>query len=145
MDTSETQFRRLEDEWAEAEQHGDTATLDTLTTEDFTLVGPLGFVLSKNEWLERYRGGALVTEALTFDELHIRYYGQAVIVIGRHTQRAAYHGHRSDGQFRATHVAVRDADQAQQLRLASIALSPLGQPPAGSEAAATDTAARDTP
>ncbi len=48
-----------------AERDGDVGTLDALTTSDFTLVGPLGFVLPKSEWLDRYRSGALTTDVLT--------------------------------------------------------------------------------
>jgi len=37
----------LDRRWTEGEVGADTATLDSLTTDDFTLVGPAGFVLTK--------------------------------------------------------------------------------------------------
>jgi hypothetical protein len=40
------------------------ATLDALTTDDFTLAGPAGFVPDKQQWLERYRHHDLVTHSL---------------------------------------------------------------------------------
>jgi hypothetical protein len=39
--------------WAEAEIAADTEALDAIAIEDFMLVGPAGFVLSKQQWLER--------------------------------------------------------------------------------------------
>ncbi|MFE9206847.1 hypothetical protein [Micromonospora sp. NPDC007230] len=52
------------------------------------------------------------------------------VTIGRHTQQASYRGQPSDGQFRATHIAVRAGDR---WRLAGIQLSPIGalRPPVG--------------
>ena len=43
--------------WAEAEQHGDTATLDELSVTDFRLVGPFGFVLDKAQWSPAHWSG----------------------------------------------------------------------------------------
>nr|WP_240948202.1 nuclear transport factor 2 family protein [Planosporangium mesophilum] len=112
--------------WAEAEQRGDSDALGALSTDDFTLVGPLGFVLTKQQWLDRYRTGALVTHSLVWDEIEVRDYGDAAVAIGCHTQRAEYQGHSADGSFRATHVAVR---RGADWLLAGVHLSPLGGPP----------------
>src|SRR5215468_8277911 len=43
--------------WAAAEQAGNTTTLETLLASDFTAVGPLGFILTKQAWLARHRHG----------------------------------------------------------------------------------------
>ncbi|MGH3376434.1 MAG: hypothetical protein ACRDP6_17015 [Actinoallomurus sp.] len=42
--TTEHRIRELGSRWAEAEQCGDVEALGALSTDDFTLVGPLGFV-----------------------------------------------------------------------------------------------------
>ncbi|OKI56362.1 nuclear transport factor 2 family protein [Micromonospora sp. CB01531] len=116
--------------WAEAEQRADVETLDALTVADFALVGPLGFVLDKQQWLNRYRTKDLITTSLTWGEVTVRAYGDAAVVIGLHTQQASYRGQPSDGQFRATHIAVRAGERWQ---LAGIQLSPIGafRPPEG--------------
>lgn len=111
--------------WAAAEVDGDTATLDRLAVDDFTLVGPFGFILTKQQWLDRYRDGDLVTSELDWGEVTVRDYGTVAVAIGVHAQRAAYRGRPNDGRFRATHVAVQDGDE---WRLAGIHLSPLGLP-----------------
>lgn len=125
MNTTQDQILDLGRRWADAEQRGDTVTLDSLTTEDFTLVGPLGFVLGKLEWLERYRTRDLVTMSLVWDEATVRDYGDTAVVVGRHTQRAEYRGTPANGSFRATHVAVR---RGGTWLLAGIQLSPIAPP-----------------
>ena len=111
--------------WTSAEQSADTAALDELTAPDFRLVGPFGFVLDKPQWLDRYAPGELVTSSLTWDEVQVRDFGETAIAIGRQTQQATHQGRPADGQFRVTHVFVRDAGRWQ---LASMHLS-LAAPP----------------
>jgi ketosteroid isomerase-like protein len=115
--------------WAAAEQAGDTAALDGLAVDDFTLVGPFGFVLTRDQWLGRYREGDLVTSRLDWHDVAVRDYGTTAVAVGVHTQKAAYRGQANDGSFRGTHIAVRGEDG--EWRLAGIHLSPLGPPPGG--------------
>ena len=115
----------LEERWAKAEVEGDVSTLDAMATEDFRLVGPFGFVLDKEQWLDRYRSGDLVTTELDWRDRQERDLGDTVLVIGIHNQRAAYRGTPSDGQFRSTHIWIREGEQ---WRLAGTQLSPIGRP-----------------
>jgi ketosteroid isomerase-like protein len=115
----------LENRWAKAEIDADVTTLDELTTADFTLVGPFGFVLDKQQWLDRYRTGDLVTSELDWRDRQVRELGDTALVIGVHAQKAAYKGTPSDGRFRATHISVRTDDG---WRLAGMHLSPIGLP-----------------
>ena len=111
--------------WAQAEQDGDTTVLDELAAADFRLVGPFGFVLDKSQWLDRYSDGGLVTRSLAWDEVDVRDFGDTAIAIGRQTQQASYQGRPADGQFRITHVFVRDAGR---WVLASVHLSQAAPP-----------------
>jgi len=116
-------IEELEERWVQAEVAGDVSTLDAMAAEDFRLVGPFGFVLDKEQWLERYRGGDLVTTRLEWRETQIRELGDTALVIGIHDQRATYRGTPSDGQFRSTHIWVRSDGDWQ---LAGTQLSPIG-------------------
>lgn len=107
MSTVEEQMRELGRRWVNGELHGDVALLDSLSTADFTLVGPLGFVVDKEQWLDRYRSGVFVTKSLDWDDIEVREYGDAAVAIGVHDQEAEYQGNPSNGRFRATHIAVR--------------------------------------
>jgi ketosteroid isomerase-like protein len=120
------QVQELRRRWAEAEMKGDVKTLDSLATADFTLVGPLGFVLKKEQWLDRYRSGTFVTKSLKWADVEVRDYGDAAVAVGVHDQEASYQGNPSDGRFRATHIAVRDGDR---WLLAGMHLSPIAPPP----------------
>ncbi len=124
---SEKEIRDLGQRWAEAEVRGDIAALDALATDDFRLVGPAGFILDKQQWLDRYRSGTLVTRSLRWEDVEVRVYGDAAVAVGRHIQQAQHQGNPVDGEFRATHIAVHDADR---WRLAGVHIGPLGTPPA---------------
>jgi ketosteroid isomerase-like protein len=126
MDDQQTEIDELEASWSQAEIGADTGTLDEISTSDFMLVGPLGFVLDKEQWLERYRSGDLATGSLSLEDPATRVHGDAAVTIARHIQRASYKGQNADGQFRSTHIAVR-VDR--RWLLAGIHLSPIGGPP----------------
>lgn len=126
MSTTEEQIRELGRRWAEAETQGDVAALDALAVDDFRLVGPLGFVLDKRQWLDRYRTGALSTRTLAWEDVEIRDYGSTAVAIGCQTQQAEFEGRPADGRFRATHVLLQRGIRWQ---LAGIHLSPIGVPP----------------
>ena len=107
--------------WVDAELAADIEVLDALATDDFRLVGPFGFVLDKQQWLDRYRSGDFATTALTWHDVDVREYGDSVVTIGTQTQEAAYRGSPSNGDFRISHVFVRDGDR---WRVAGMHLSP---------------------
>src|SRR5947208_9332962 len=105
---TEQEIAQLAGTWAPAELHGDTAFLDRLLVEDFVGIGPLGFLLSKQEWLARHQSGEMKYTVHTLDEIMVRGYDQAAIVIGRLTQEAAYRGNPMNVQMRTTLVFVRE-------------------------------------
>jgi ketosteroid isomerase-like protein len=121
-------------QWADAQQRGDTQTLDALATTDFVLVGPGGAVLDKQQWLDRYRSGDLVTRSLAWDQVDVRGHGTTAVAVGRHSQRAAYQGNTHDGDFRVTLVGLQIEGQ---WRLIAMHLSPISLPRSPTEEQAT--------
>ena len=93
--------------WIYAEARGDAASLDALLDVEFRGDGPRGFVLTKQEWLDRYRHGDLVTSAFEWEDTHVRVHADTVFVRGIQTQKAEYRGEDWSGRFLATLVAVR--------------------------------------
>jgi Domain of unknown function (DUF4440) len=127
MNQEETaqEIGRLADAWASAELGGDVAFLEKRLTDDFIGIGPLGFMLTKAEWLDRHRSGDLKYSALTLDEARIRVYDGAGLMTCRQTQQTTYRGTNVPGQFRMTLAFVR---QEGRWQLAGLQLSAIGQP-----------------
>ena len=103
------QIMELVRRWADAEGRSDADALDALMTDDCMLVGPRGFVLDREQCLDRYRSGALRTEAFSWSDVSVREYGTAAVVVGIVTQRASHQGQDSSGRFRVTQIAARQA------------------------------------
>jgi ketosteroid isomerase-like protein len=121
MTTTTDEIRDLGARWVDAELAADVDTLDALATDDFRLGGPVGFVLDKQQWLDRYRSGDFSTSALAWSDVDVRDYGDSAVAIGTQSQEAAYKGSPSNGEFRITHIFVRDGER---WRIAGIQLSP---------------------
>lgn len=94
--------------WAAAEQRNDAAALDGLLDRDFAGVGPLGFVLTMEQWLARFASG-LENRAFTVEDPQVRRFGDAAVVIGVLAQETSWQGNDNSGRFRITLVAVRPA------------------------------------
>lgn len=105
MDDQKSQVQEFVREWATAEQRGDAAFLEDALTDDFVGVGPLGFMLTKQQWLGRFAGG-LSYESFALDEVEARIHGQAAVVTGRQKQAGGFQGNDVGGEFRATVVLV---------------------------------------
>ena len=101
----EQEVARLADAWATAELQGDTAFLERTLADDFVGVGPLGFLLTKQEWLARLQSGDLKYTAHTLDEVNVRAYNEAAIVIGRLTKASGLSG-QSHERADAHHAGV---------------------------------------
>jgi ketosteroid isomerase-like protein len=100
-------------QWAAAERTGDAAALDRLLTDDFVGIGPLGFMLSKEQWLARYGPDGLRNDSFALDETRVRMYGDAAVVTGRQVQSGTYQGRALPPGGRATLVWVRGNGQWQ--------------------------------
>jgi hypothetical protein len=79
--------------------------LERALTDDFVGVGPLGFLLNKQQWLGRFAGG-LSYESFALDELKTRFYGHAAVATCRQKQAGEFKGNDVGGEFRATLVLV---------------------------------------
>jgi uncharacterized protein (TIGR02246 family) len=123
---TEQEVAQLADTWATAELRGDTAFLEQVLADDFVGVGPLGFLLSKQEWLARHQSGVLHVAAHSLEEVKVRTYSEAAIMIGRLSQQATYRGNPMNAPMRTTLVFVR---QDGQWRLAGLHFCNIGQPP----------------
>ena len=112
--------------WIDAEARGDAAVLDALLDDDFRGDGPRGFVLTKQQWLDRYRTGDLVNDAFAWDEARVRVHDDAAVARGIQTQTARYQGLDCSGRFLGTLVAIR---RDGRWSIVNVQLSPATDPP----------------
>jgi ketosteroid isomerase-like protein len=122
--TATTEVPGLLERWAAAEQGNDSEALDGLLADDFVGVGPLGFVLDRDQWLARF-GNGLENRSFAVEDARVRDYGNAAVVVGVLAQETSFQGVDNSGRFRLTLVAVRPADR---WLLANAHIGPLQQP-----------------
>jgi len=108
--------------WADTETRGDVDAPGRILAEDFSGVGPRGFLLPCAAWLARHRSGDLRYETIVWDELTVRAYGATLLAIGRQDARGSYRGYDLGGQLRGTLIWVW---QDEAWRLAGVQYSPL--------------------
>jgi ketosteroid isomerase-like protein len=119
------QIAALLHDWSTAEAANDATALEPLLTDDFTAVGPRGFVLDRDQWLDRYRSQSLDNTTFTLRRPATRVHGDTAVTIAEQNNQASFQGHDASGQYRATLITVRTADRWQ---LAGVHLSPLTAP-----------------
>src|SRR6266545_5917364 len=104
--TARTDVLDLVGRWAAAEQANDAEALDSLLAGDFVGVGPLGFVLGREQWLARF-GNGLENRAFAVEDAQVRDYGAAAVVVGVLAQETSFQGGDNSGRFRLTLLTVR--------------------------------------
>ena len=123
----EKDLTELGEKLAAAELRGDASFLESTLADDFVGIGPRGFMLTKEEWLERHKSGDLKYESFTRDEVQVRLYGEVAVVTGRETTKAKGKGQEVPrAQFRTSQAFVK---QNGRWLLAGIHLSSIVQGP----------------
>lgn len=123
-----TQLVDLGRRWAEAERRNDADALDALLHEEFIGVGPLGFVLDKQQWIQPRRVGDLRHTSFEWQDPSVRVLGDTALVVGTQVQESTYQGRDASGRFRVTQIAVRNGAAA-SWRIVGMHLSPIAAPP----------------
>jgi ketosteroid isomerase-like protein len=115
--------------WSAAEQYADVSALDALLLDDFLGIGPVGFVLPKHAWLDRFAQG-LHYEHLALDEVSTRRYGNTAVIVAHQHTRGDHQGAPTPPDSRVSLVVVSDEHGA-DWRIASIHYSFIAGPPGG--------------
>ncbi len=113
---------RIAEDFAAAERQGDTAYMERTLTDDFVAVGPRGFMLTKEQWPQRFTSASLKYEYLEWDDSNVRAYGDAAVVMNRERQKVNYEGQGMEMELRTTLVWVK---QSGRWLLASAAMRPI--------------------
>lgn len=93
----------------EAESSNDLRPIEDMVADDFMMVGPAGFVLTRDRWLVRFDQG-LHNNAFALTDLTLREYDTFAIGIGVQRQETDYAGGSNNGNFRITLILTRSDD-----------------------------------
>jgi uncharacterized protein (TIGR02246 family) len=85
----------------------DTAALDRIYADDYTLVNFSGVVTTKAQRLAAIKSGELKYESVSVDEVNIRSYGDTAVVTDRATLKLKDKGQDVSGQYRVTLTFVK--------------------------------------
>ena len=106
--------------WAMAERTSDVNALRDLLADGFRAVGPVGFVLDKEQWIGRHDDARY--DKLAFENVDVRQFGDVAVAIGDQRQDGVFRGHHVEGTFRMTQVLTHDDGR---WRVASLHVSPI--------------------
>jgi len=118
----EDTIRRVQAEFDRAELHADRESLRRLLTDDFLSIGPKGFILTKDQWIDRH--DQFSYQALDTSEMDVRLHNGAAIVRNVQRNRATYDGHPVELAVRVGQVWVNEQGQ---WRLTAIQFSPMAE------------------
>jgi ketosteroid isomerase-like protein len=96
------QLEKLAEDWATAELRSDITFLKRNLADDSIGVGPYGFLLTKDDWLERHESRKLRYDSFRLDEVRVRLYGQGAVMIARQMTKGKYEDNDLPGSLRAT-------------------------------------------
>ena len=103
----EQAVRQLLNELYAALGRNDTAALDRIYADDYTLVNESGVLTTKAPRLASIKSGELKFESVSFDELSVRLYGNTAVATYRANSKFQFKGQDSGGQFRVTVTLVK--------------------------------------
>jgi len=103
---------QLEDEWRSATLSDDAKAMDSLLADDYMAITAAGTLQSRDEALANLRSGHLRFTTLTITDRKVRFYGTTAVVTSLATIEATNPDGPVAGDYRYTHVYVRDAQGA---------------------------------
>lgn len=104
--SDEQQLTKIENDWADSYVKRDSSFVQRIAADDFSFIGPDGNMVNKADYVKSLTGDTVFT-GFKIDNLKIRTYGDAAIVIGLATISAKTKGEDESGQYSFTDVFVK--------------------------------------
>ena len=101
------EIKKLEQQRNEAILKGDTATLDKVTSDDYTNTTAQGKMEKKADIMDGFKSGKLKFESRELSDVDVRVYGNTAVVTGQVNQKGTNNGADTSGQNRFTRVYVK--------------------------------------
>ncbi len=109
------EIEALEQQWRSALLQADTATLDTLLSDDFLSVSSNGTLADKQQYIERLSKRTNRFSSLDLIDLKIRVRPGTAVAISQTRLTGSIDGHAVEGLFRNTRVYGRSANGKWQI------------------------------
>jgi ketosteroid isomerase-like protein len=104
---AQEEIKKIEQERNEALLRHDVATLDRMTSNDYTFINQRGELRTKTEILNGFKSGSFNYDAREISDLEVRVYGDAAVVTGRAKQKGVENSKDYSGDNRFTRVYVK--------------------------------------
>ena len=106
-DAAQEEIKKIEQERNQALLKHDTATLDRMTSHDYTFINQRGELRTKAEILAGFKSGSFNYDAREISELKVRVYGDTAVVTGHAKQKGVENTKDYSGENRFTRVYVK--------------------------------------
>jgi hypothetical protein len=103
----EQAVRQLLNDISAALTRNDSAALDRIYANEYTLINESGVLTTKAPRLAAIKSGELKYESVSFDDVNIRLYGNTAVATYRVTSKGQFKGQEIGGQFLATSTYVK--------------------------------------
>jgi ketosteroid isomerase-like protein len=100
-------IKKIEQERNEALLKHDTATLERMTSDDYTFINQRGELRTKAEILTGFKSGNFNYDAREISDLKVRVYGDMAVVTGHAKQKGVENSKDYSGENRFTRVYVK--------------------------------------
>ena len=105
---AQEEIKKIKQERNEALLKHGTATLDRMTSDDYTFINQRGELRTKTEILRGFKSGSFNYDAREISDLKVRIYGDAAVVTGRAKQNGVENSKDYSGENRFTRVYVKE-------------------------------------
>jgi len=104
---AQEEIKKVEQERNQALLKHDTATLDRMTSDDYTFINQRGELRTKAEILAGFKSGSFNYDAREVSDLEVRVYGDTAVVTGRAKQKGVENSKDYSGENRFTRVYIK--------------------------------------
>jgi hypothetical protein len=113
MEANESTIRALQDQVNAALLGSDWETLDRLIAPDARIIGPRGFMISRDEWIGVHKGSDYQQVRLEAKDTEVHAYERSGIRLDVMESECVYRGETIAGGFRVMQVWVTDRSRWQ--------------------------------
>jgi ketosteroid isomerase-like protein len=109
------QIKDLEQRWLDGLKKPDSGALETILADDFTLTGPDGKVVGKDQFIQGLKDGGLKIDSIDNSDIKIRVYGEAAVAVGKTSIKGNIGGNDITGDYAFTDTFIHKDGKWQEV------------------------------